>query len=150
MAFVPKVAIFRGSIAIPASPARVFPLFSPAGERLWVPQWNPEHIYPQGGEWAENQVFRTVEHSGNAIGVVSKLEVEECHVIYFRVEPSKYVAKVEVRVKHASLEGSEVSVVYTYIGLTEQGNEEIRGMTSVSYEAKMQRWSVWLTQYLTR
>ena len=148
--FIPKASIFRGSIKLPTSPEIAFKLFSPEGERLWVPDWNPELIYPQGVEWAESQVFRTVEDSGDAIWVVSKLEPEECYVIYFRIEPTIYVAKVDVKVKPTSVEGSEVSVLYTFIGLSEKGNDEISLMTSSSFETKMERWFTWLNQYLAK
>jgi muconolactone delta-isomerase len=33
------------TIQLNAGPATVFPLFTPLGERLWVPDWNPTIIY---------------------------------------------------------------------------------------------------------
>ena len=66
-------------------------------------------------------MFRTVEDSGDAVWIVFKLKPEEYYVEYFRIEPTIYVAKNEVKVKPGLVESSEVSVVYSFIGLSEKG-----------------------------
>jgi hypothetical protein len=55
---------FRGRIAIHAPIHAIFELFSPLGERAWVPDWNPELLHPPDVQWAEGQIFRTQEEKG--------------------------------------------------------------------------------------
>jgi hypothetical protein len=49
----------RHSIVLSGSIDRVFPLFTPAGEKLWVEGWDPEFLHPTSGETCEGMVFRT-------------------------------------------------------------------------------------------
>ena len=148
MAFTPRLAAFQGTVTIPAGASQAFPLFSPEGERAWVPGWNPEILAPRDGAWGEGQIFRTMEESGEATWVVSAMDKKRRRVVYFRVEPARYVAKVEVEVKSRSGGGSEARVVYTFVGLTEKGNADIEAMRATDYEAKMARWSGWIADSL--
>lgn len=44
--FSARTNAFAGKLAADASIEEVFPLFSPGGERLWVPGWDPEVLHP--------------------------------------------------------------------------------------------------------
>ena len=81
VAFVPSSRTFNGSLTLKLEPSEAFALFSPEGERLWVPGWQPELLYPQGADWTEGQVFRTREEFGDAVWVVSMLDRVNYHVI---------------------------------------------------------------------
>jgi hypothetical protein len=43
---------------------------------------------------------------------------------------------------------SQVLIVYSFVGLSEAGNNEIEGMSQRAYDEKMKRWSAWLETYL--
>ncbi|RWA97127.1 hypothetical protein [Mesorhizobium sp.] len=47
------------SIVLSGPIDRVFPLFTPTGETLWVDGWDPEFLHPQDGETRQGMVFRT-------------------------------------------------------------------------------------------
>lgn len=149
MAFVPSSRTFEGSLILQLEPSAAFPLFSPDGERAWVPGWQPEILYPPETLWAEGQVFRTRDESGEAVWIVAELDMISHHVVYYRVQATRYVAKVEVNAKTVT-HGSEVSVSYAFVGLSDSGNEEIEAMSQAAYDEKLRRWSQWLDTYIAQ
>jgi hypothetical protein len=148
MTFVPKSRTFSGTVTLRAVPSEAFPLFSPEGERAWVPGWNPDLLFPIGVDWAEGQLFCTREEYGDAIWIVSRLDVLKWNVLYYRVEPGRYVARIEVRVLPHDDVDSQVSIEYSCVGLSEAGNNDIEAMSPSAYDEKMKRWSAWLGTYL--
>lgn len=147
-AFRSRSSMFCGIVIAPAEIDEVFTLFSPQGERGWVPGWDPEMLHPSGDAWEERQVFRTREERGEAVWVISRLDRAGHRVEYHRVEPGRWVARVEVRCRPLDGGRTEASVEYAFIGLSESGNREIDGMTEEEYEAKMARWSGWIERHL--
>jgi len=143
--FQARSTTLRGSFALPMAPGDAFPLFSPEGERSWVPGWDPELIHPPGVEWERGLIFRTREERGEAIWVVTALDRERHEVEYHRVEAGRYVARVQVRCTAAG-GGSSVQVTYTFVGLSEVGNQDIAAMSQEAYAEKMQRWQGWITK----
>jgi hypothetical protein len=148
MTFVPKSRTFSGTVTLRAVPSEAFRLFSPEGERAWVPGWNPDLLFPTGVDWAEGQLFCTREEYGDAIWIVSRLDMSNWNVLYYRVEPGRYVARIEVRVLPYDRVDSQVSIVYSFVGLSEAGNDDIEAMSQSAYDEKMKRWSAWLGTYL--
>ena len=133
-----------GGFRIEGSVAQIFPLFSPLGEKLWVPGWSPELLHPLGASWERGLVFRTREERGDAIWVVTHLDREGHAVEYHRIEAGRYLARVAVRCVPRGERETEVHVAYTFVGLSETGNAEIAFMTPEAYEQKMERWKVWI------
>ena len=139
--FAAHAVRLAGGFSVAAGADAAFPLFSPLGERSWVPGWDPELIHPPGLDWAEGLIFRTREELGDAIWVVTRLDRAARHVEYHRVEPGRYVAHITVRCTPASDDTTDVSVVYEFVGLSERGNADIDAMTDTAYAEKMSRWS---------
>jgi hypothetical protein len=135
-----------GAFTVPAPIGVVFELFSPLGERSWVPDWNPELLYPLRVAWQRNQIFRTQEALGEAIWIVTELNRASHHVEYHRVEPHHYVARVSVKCEESHAATTEVSVEYVYVGLSSAGNVEIAAMTAEAYSQKMDRWKQWIIE----
>ncbi len=150
MTFIPATITLTGQIRLPAPIPRIFPLFSPLGEKLWVPDWNPELLYPPNIDWAEGQLFRTPGECGSAVWIVSQLDFEASVVVYHRVEADRYVAQIGVRCYQASAAVTEVNIVYRFVGLSERGNQEINAMSQRTFEEKMERWTGWLNEHLKR
>jgi hypothetical protein len=138
-----------GGFVLEAPPEVAFELFSPLGEKLWVPGWNPELLHPPGVDWEQGQVFRTQEERGEAVWVVTALDRERHEVEYHRVEPGRYVARVRVRCRAAGLRQTEVGVAYTFVGLSEAGDRDIAAMSPAAYEEKMKRWQGWIDRHLS-
>src|SRR4029453_12684179 len=74
--FTPRSIDLRGTLLVDAPVEKAFPLFSPLGEKDWVPEWNPELIHPMGAIWERGQIFLTKEERGDALWVVTAQDRE--------------------------------------------------------------------------
>jgi hypothetical protein len=144
VAFTARSIELEGGLTVPAPPDRAFELFSPEGERAWVPGWDPELVHPPGATWERGLIFRTREESGEAIWIVTALDRAARQVEYHRVEPGRWVARIRVRCRPGAGGGTEVRVAYAFIGLSGAGNDQIAAMTIEAYEEKMRRWQEWI------
>jgi hypothetical protein len=115
-----------------------FPLFSPLGEKAWVPGWEPELIHPPGSQWAEGLMFRTPGLPNPAIWVVARLENH--HVRYNRYEMPDLVVSVDVECKSLGERSTAVTVGYSFVSLTAAGDEAVAAMSERRYEQKMRDW----------
>jgi Polyketide cyclase / dehydrase and lipid transport len=140
----------KGGFSIDAPVDTAFELFSPLGEKRWVPSWNPELLHPPGETWARGLIFRTKEQRGEAVWFVTDLNRERHEVEYSRVDPTRYVARVRVQCKARGAGKTDVTVTYTFVGLTPGGNREIKSMTESAYEDKMKRWQGWIAACLAK
>lgn len=148
MSFTPRVVTLIGDFTVNALLDLAFELFSPLGEKSWVPHWEPELLYPAGVNWARGLVFRTKEEHGDAIWIVSHLDQADHRVEYYRVESSRYVVRVEVKCGAVSASETRVHVTYQFVGLSKEGNDQIATMTEEEYKAKMARWKKWVNASL--
>lgn len=140
----PASRTFHGTVLVRGAVDAVFELFSPLGERAWVPGWNPELLHPQGAGWAEGQIFRTRDQHRDAIWLVTRLDRAGRSVEYHRVEPGRYVARIRVACAAAGEDQTQASVSYAFMALSPEGSEEILAMTGAEYEEKMRRWRRWI------
>jgi hypothetical protein len=147
MSFAARSLTLNGTFTVTGSVDSIFNLFSPLGEKSWVPDWDPELLYPPGVTWERGLVFRTKEEKGDAIWIVTRLNRPGHQVEYHRVEATRYVARVEVRCKALSPTATEVHTTYEFIGLSHEGNTQIAAMTDEAYKAKMNRWQAWIDEY---
>jgi hypothetical protein len=138
--FVPRTQTLASTIALAAPIDRVFPLFSPLGERAWVEGWDPEILFPRGVEWAQGMIFRTVSDGREDIWVVVELDQPAHRVVYYRTEPGRLVARVEVRCRAVDPGRTEATVQYSYVGLSDAGSAHIAEWTEAAYRSKMERW----------
>jgi hypothetical protein len=146
--FAAASAELIGGFMVSAPVDAAFGLFSPEGERLWVPGWAPELLHPRGAAWEQGLIFRTQEELGEAVWVVTALDHQRHAVEYYRVEPGRYVARVRVSCQAKQPEQTEVAVTYTFVGLSDAGNRDIGAMSRAAYEEKMMRWEEWISAYL--
>ena len=146
----PATIDLSGGFSIAAPVDTAFELFSPLGEKRWVPGWKPELLHPPGETWIQGLVFRTKEQRGEAVWFVTALDRQRHEVEYCRVEPGHYVARIRVRC-HAGTGGqTDVKVAYSYIGLSAGGNREIKSMTADAFDQKMKKWQGWITACLAK
>lgn len=133
-----------GTLTVDRPVDEAFPLFSPIGEKAWVPDWTPELIHPADRDWAEGQIFCTPLDSGRAVWVVNRLDAVSHRVSYHRVEPEHLVARIDVECRPAGTGRTDVTTSYEFISLSESGDATIAGMTQEAYEAKMKQWEEWI------
>ena len=80
--------------------------------------------------------------------MVTALDRDRHEVEYHRVEAGRYVARVDVRCASRAPDQTDVRVTYTFVGLSEVGNQDIAAMSQQAYEEKMRRWQGWITKSL--
>jgi hypothetical protein len=134
---------------IPQPVERVFPLFSPEGEKRWAPNWDYKNIMGTT-DLSEDYVFLTGSHdhaSADAIWLVKRYVPEEWFIQFYRVEPEDKVGVVTVQCSRMSDQGTHVEVTYQYIALSEKGRQFIDGFTVETYEKFIGEWRHWLLHY---
>ncbi len=120
----------------------LFPLFSPEGEKLWVPGWDYRDVM---GETAlrEDYVFLTRGHdhaAGEAIWVVKRYLPEDYLVSFYKVEPGVKLGIIEVRCFEIDRSRTRVQVSYEYVGLSAAGDEFVSAFSRADYEDFIGEW----------
>ena len=128
---------------------QVFPLFSPEGEKHWVPNWDYENIMGTT-ELSEDYVFLTGSHddaSTDAIWLVKRYVPEKWFIQFYRVEPEDKIGVVTVQCSRISDHVTHVEVTYQYIPLSEKGRRFINGFTMEIYKKFIDEWRGLLLRY---
>jgi hypothetical protein len=130
----------------------LFPLFSPEGERLWVPGWEYENIMGTT-TLHEDYVFLTKSHdhaAGSAVWIVKEFDPEAYRVQYYKIEPGEKVGIVTVACTPLDDSSTRVDVTYTYTGLSESGNRFIANFTKADFEDFIKEWKELLEAYFKK
>jgi len=128
---------------------KMFALFSPEGEKLWVPGWDYENIMGVTDLY-EDYVFLTKNHdhaSTDAIWLVKKYEPESYLVQFYKVEPKDKIGVITVQCTEVSDTRTKIQVTYEYIGLSEIGNEFVAKFSISEYENFIAEWESLLVKY---
>jgi hypothetical protein len=64
-----------GTLRVARAPADAFRFFTPEGERLWVPDWDPEDLHPADGALVAGLTFRTRHGGEQTVWLVSRCDV---------------------------------------------------------------------------
>ena len=134
-------------MALPVS--ELFPLFSPEGEKYWVPGWEYQNVMGTT-DLSEDYVFLTKSHdhgTTDAIWLVKKYEREAHLVEFYRIEPGDKVGLVKVKCTELAAGRTEVEVTYRYIALSETGERFISGFTAEAYKEFIGEWQELLRDY---
>lgn len=140
MSFVPASITLAGSFHVEAPVEEAFPLFSPKGEEAWVAGWKAEILYPEGAEWECGLVFRTRKGESETIWFVTELDRQAHRVGYHRVEAGMTAVMLRVECEEAGASQTRVSVRYTFVGISEAGNEAVLHRSQREFDEWMQEW----------
>ena len=137
------------AIVIPLPPAEAFPLFTPAGEKLWIREWDPRYLYPASGETQAGMVFTT--GAGDELTFWSLVDHDPgAHrARYARVTPASRFGFVEVACT-AQGSGTRVEVTYTFTALTEAGNAFLEQFGDEAFRKMIDGWKLLLDDWLRR
>ncbi|MEI9423308.1 hypothetical protein O7A70_19245 [Mesorhizobium sp. Cs1299R1N1] len=136
------------SIVLAAPVERVFPLFTPIGETLWVEGWAPEFLHPQGGETRQGMVFRTVHRDETTLWACADWDPTAHRVRYVRVTPDSRFGFVEVACRSASDGGTEASIAYTFTALNGAGESYLSMLTEDTFARMIETWKVRIDAWL--
>ena len=127
----------------------LFPLFSPEGEKLWVPGWDYENIMGTA-DLAEDYAFLTKSHdhlSAKAIWLVKRYDPASWFIQFYRIEPEDKVGVVTVQCFSRGAALSHVQVTYKYIALSDKGRHFIENFSEDVYANFIGEWRELLLTY---
>ena len=128
-----------GTVNVGAPPAQAFPLFTAAGERIWVPGWDPDVMWGGNGNHP-GAVWTTMVGEETTIWVVVDFSVEDQHARYARITPGVKAGTVEVRARDDGRGGSAVEVTYELTALGEAGNRDLAGFDEDQFKKMLVEW----------
>ncbi|MBZ9846474.1 hypothetical protein LB565_00475 [Mesorhizobium sp. CA14] len=129
---------------------RVFPLFTPMGETLWVDGWNPEFLHPRDGETQEGMVFRTGHGDELTLWACTDWQPKEHRVRYARVTPGSRFGFVEVTCLDNGPDGTQASIAYTFTALGEEGQSYLSKLTEDAFRDMIETWKVEINAWLLK
>lgn len=148
--FTPPRLTRTATIHLNAPPATAFPLFTPLGERLWIPDWDPTIIYPASGAPELDAVFTTAHGDGPpTVWTVVETEPEQHRIGYVRVAPASHVAHITLQCAEEQ-GGTRTTVTYVFTGLSEQGNAYVAQYSESHFQHWIQGWETAINEYLGR
>jgi hypothetical protein len=136
-------------IVIAAPVERVFPLFTPLGEKLWIAGWDPEFLHPASGETADGMVFRTGQGDETTLWACVNFEPRAHRVRYVRVTPASRFGFVEVVCRAVDDARTEATVSYAFTGLNESGEAYLAGLTEDAFAAMIESWRGMIERWLS-
>lgn len=129
---------------------KLFPLFSPEGEKYWVPDWDYVNLMGTT-ELSEDYVFLTKTHDHgqtDAVWIVKKYDPELYCVEYYKIEPGQKIGNIKVNCFELDTNSTKIQVSYKYIALSSSGEEFISKFTKVGYGRFIYEWEKLLGKYL--
>lgn len=137
-------------ITLPLPADEALALFTPEGERLWIPDWSPRYHYPTNGETIEGMIFVTGEGAELTYWTMVDFDMVRRRVRYSRVTPGSRSTIVEVVCIPGDDRECHVEVSYALTGLSEDGGALIDGFVGEAYIAMIESWRVMILDYLER
>ena len=127
----------------------LFPLFSPEGEKAWIPGW--DYINVMGSkDLHEDYVFMTKNNDHaftDVIWIVKEYDPSKYRVQYYKVEPEKKVGIIEVKCLSQGNDITKVQVSYEYIGISEEGDQFVSEFTADNFHIFISEWEILLQKY---
>jgi hypothetical protein len=124
MAEVPcKHVQVEGNVSVALPPAEAFALFTPSGERAWVPGWEPQFPCPDAPETEPGTVFITAHENRSSVWAVVRCETGRT-IQYATVTPGERAGLVTVTCR-ASSAGTVATVRYDFTALSPAANRQL-------------------------
>jgi hypothetical protein len=133
-----------GELRLRGPVEKVFPLFTPKGELLWIPTWKYTPVYPPSGETEQDMVFRTDDDT--TTWTLAQYDPPRRSV--YVLMNADLVAHIEVTCRAASPKETDMRITYTWTALTERGHHHFTSPDD--FQARMDRWKKWLDEYAVK
>jgi hypothetical protein len=128
-----------GSFRVAAPPAEAFRFFTPDGERLWVPGWEPEYLHPADGTFGAGLTFRT-RHGGElTLWLVSRCDAAAGTIEYVRVTPDSRLGTIAVALARAAEDVTAASVTYRLTALSTDGERKLDAFAA-EFDSMLASW----------
>jgi hypothetical protein len=142
-----------GVVGVPLPPDEAFRLFTPEGERAWMPGWAPTYPMPAQSAYDPPEpyaglVFIT-DDGGDTVPrrwVVTRWDPDRRSVAYSYARPGRVAAMIEVRVDRDG-QGSVARVRYRLSALTPSAQVEVRSFGS-GFQHMLAGWGQLIRKHL--
>lgn len=144
-----KTIKLRTNFQINQSADALFPLFSPENEKLWMPGYDYENVMGST-DLHEDYIFLAAGHNPWAtkeIWLVKRLEPSSHFIQCYKVVPYDTITVVTIECKPITETTTEVEISNEFFGLSEKGDEFVKGRTAEAFTAFMEKWKEWLEGY---
>ena len=149
MSIEPQLVTREATIEIEAGISRVFPLFEPLNEKLWIESWDPRIIYPSSGQATEDMIFTTkprFEGEPDYRWVLTRLDRTE-HRIHYTVSTLERIWFIKIRCTPES-KTTRATIRYSWVGLTPEGHvKNLQAMEQI-FRDNLRDWERGLNTYL--
>ncbi len=138
----------EGAFPVAVAPDEALRLFTPSGERLWAPGWDPEFPAASGDETEPGTVFLTSHHGRNVTWVVVAREPGRS-VSYANMSENIRASLVQV-VCEAATDGTSIAhVTYDVTALSAGADEELATFAA-GYGSFLESWRTAIDAVLAR
>ena len=130
-----------------------FPLFGPIREREWAEGWNPRMVTEHSTDAEQHMVFQTDAHSDTDpdtfTWVLSNYDPENAFIEYtvFATERLWWIT-IDCD-QPAGNETTSATITYTFVGLTEQGDQDNEHALERMYRNDLHDWQKAINHYLS-
>lgn len=136
-----------GEFQLPLPAAEAIGLFTPEGERVWVPGWNPEYAAGAPSETA-GTVFTTAAQSLQTIWVILEIDRPNGSASYARVTPAHHGGLVQVQCVDAGPGHSNIEVSYEMSLLGDRDASNFDAYAPTRFPEMMEEWSAAILGWL--
>jgi hypothetical protein len=140
--------IRSGGFDLPCDADTAFPLFSPEGEREWVPGWNPMAIYPETIAFTKDTVFRMGQGPEESIWTIVEADWQSHRAEYVRVAPGSHTARISVSVAPVGPNRSYVAVNYAVTTFGQHASTVLDDFSESTYAQRMRDWQQQISKCL--
>ncbi len=133
----------RFEVALPAVAA--IDLFTPEGERAWVPGWNPQYGTEMPSE-APGSVFTTEVDGVSTIWVIIDIDRKAAIAAYARVTPGGHAGTVRVECVDNAHGGCTTTVAYDITPLDDGADTE--AYSDAGFATMMTDWAAAIAGFL--
>ncbi len=138
------------SFLVNAEIENAFPLFGPIREKEWATGWEPQIIYSRSSEVEVHMIFKTAASNPDEkeyIWVVTQYRPADFFIEY-TVSTLQRIWFITVSCKPQQ-DSTLVSVTYSYIGLTEEGNKINKLASEKMFADNLKDWEEAINYYIT-
>jgi hypothetical protein len=129
-----------GIVHLEMTPEEALPLFTPEGERAWVPGWEPEPLHAVEGSLSRaGAVFRTAAAGEETLWITLRVDPAVGEADYVRITPGNRLGTVHVRCRRAA-EGTDVEMTYRLTALSPAGEAALAAMTPEAFADELAGW----------
>ena len=136
-----------GEFELPLAAAESILLFTPEGERAWVPDWEPHYVVGESSE-APGTVFTTALQGPVTLWVIVDISHASTSATYARFTPEHHAGLVSVRCSDSAPGHSTISVSYDMSLLGDQGSTGFKAYAPEPFAEMMSEWSEMIAAYL--